>query len=61
MYHKKSSFIDSLSYTIDDTFPWEVETKGMILPMIVDVSIGLTFIESKSTTTGQKYSYKPTT
>jgi len=61
MYHNKASFIESLSYTIDDNFPWEVETKGMILPMIVDVSIGLKFIESKSTTTGKKYSYKPTT
>jgi hypothetical protein len=62
MYHKKSSFIDSLSYTIDDTFPWEVETKGMILPMIVDVSIGLTFIESRSITDKKpKYSYSPKT
>jgi hypothetical protein len=62
MYSKKTSFIESLSYTIDDNFPWEVEKKGLLLPMLVDVSIGLKFIESKSGTNKKnKYQFNPTT
>jgi hypothetical protein len=59
MYHKKASIIDSLSYTIDENFPWEVEKKGMLLPMIVDVGVTMKFIESrKSTDKKAKYAAK---
>jgi ssRNA-specific RNase YbeY (16S rRNA maturation enzyme) len=58
LYKGKEAFIDSLSYTIDDNYPWEIK-KGMVLPMIVDVAISMTLIESKSTTYNKsKYAYK---
>ena len=61
MYKVKAGFIESLSYTIDDNYPWEVEKKGMILPMIVDVAVSVKFIESKGDAAKQHYSYQPTT
>jgi hypothetical protein len=61
MYKGKAGFIESLSYTIDDNYPWEVEKKGMILPMIVDVAVSVKFIESKGDAAKQHYSYQPTT
>jgi hypothetical protein len=57
LYKAKAAFIESLSYTIDDNYPWEIK-KGMVLPMIVDVAITMKFIESKSSTNGvSKYAY----
>ena len=57
LYSKKESFIESLSYTIDDNFPWEIKD-GQVLPMIVDVAVTMKFIESrKSTDNKSKYSY----
>jgi hypothetical protein len=57
MYSKKESFIESLSYTIDDNYPWEIK-KGWALPMIVDVAVTMKFIESESSTKGKsKYGY----
>ena len=74
MYEKKASFIESLSYTIDDNTPWnitnkektvfsnaagiitgvpenaDIDMKGYRLPTIVDVSIGIKFIENRKTT-----------
>ena len=61
MYKSRAGFIESLSYTIDDNYPWEIEKKGMILPMIVDVAITIKFIESKGDAGKQHYSFQPTT
>lgn len=61
LYKRKESFIESLSYTIDDNYPWEIKT-GWVLPMIVDVAVTMKFVESRNSTSGAKYSYgKPTT
>ena len=64
LYKGKESFIESLSYTIDDNFPWEIKD-GQALPMIVDVSVTMKFIENKSSTDKKvKYAYNfgnPTT
>tara|TARA_B110000503_G_scaffold7399_2_gene10023 strand:- start:4199 stop:5773 length:1575 start_codon:yes stop_codon:yes gene_type:complete len=57
LYKAKAAFIESLSYTIDDNYPWEIK-KGKVLPMIVDVAITMKFIESKSSTNEKsKYAY----
>ena len=57
LYQNKESFIESLSYTIDDNYPWEIKT-GWALPMIVDVAITVKFIESKNSTFKKnKYAY----
>jgi hypothetical protein len=61
MYYDKAGFIESLSYTIDDSYPWEIEKKGMILPMIVDVAVSVKFIENKDAASAQHYSYGPRT
>lgn len=61
MYFDKASFIESLSYTIDDTYPWEIEKKGMILPMIVDVDVTVKFVEGKKDATAKHYSFGPRT
>lgn len=50
MYHKKTGFIDSLSYTIPDDGTWETEINGGKLPKFIDVSIGIKFIEDSSST-----------
>jgi hypothetical protein len=60
MYKNRVGFIESLSYTIDDNVPWEIglnadgtmdsELKNYKLPRIVDVSVTVKLIESKSTT-----------
>lgn len=85
MYKKKVAFIENLSFTIEDTAPWNVADKmdyvtavsptgvrtisttpenmsNHKLPMIVNVSVGLKFLESRSTTEGRKfYSFTPQT
>lgn len=62
LYKNKYSFIDSLSYTFDDTTPWEIDEKGYRLPTMISVSVGLKFLESRGNTSGKKfYSLKPTT
>jgi|14_taG_2_1085336.scaffolds.fasta_scaffold08750_3 hypothetical protein len=62
LYKKKYSFLDSLSYTFDDTTPWEIDEKGYRLPTMISVSVGLKFLESRGNTSGKKfYSLKPTT
>ena len=62
LYKNKYSFIDSLSYTFDDSTPWEIDEKNYRLPMIIDVAVGLKFIESRGNTSGKKfYSFQPTT
>lgn len=47
LYNRKKSFIESLSFTIDDNVPWEVFTQGVRAPHIIDVSITLKFIEQR--------------
>ena len=59
MYKNKESFIESLSYTIDDNTPWEVEEKGYILPTIIDTSLTIKFVEARNNTK-KFYSYVST-
>jgi hypothetical protein len=74
MYKSKNSFIESLSYTIDDNTPWQIsdkesdrsgtdhDMKGYRLPMIVDVAITIKFLESRGNTEGKKfYTFTPQT
>jgi hypothetical protein len=62
LYKNKYSFIDSLSYTFDDSTPWEIDERNFRLPMVIDVSVGLKFIESRGNTSGKKfYSFDVTT
>jgi hypothetical protein len=50
MYVGKECFIESLSYTIDDNTPWDIDTPGYILPTIIDASVTLKFVESSGST-----------
>jgi hypothetical protein len=45
-YKNKECFIDSLSYTVDDNTPWDIQTDGYKLPTIIEASITLKFVES---------------
>lgn len=45
IYKNKTSFIESLSYTIPDNSNWETDIDGLQLPKLVDVSITFKFIE----------------
>ena len=53
LYKTKESFIESLSYTIDDNSPWEIGTdvSGYKAPKVIDVSITFKFLQSKNSTT----------
>jgi hypothetical protein len=86
MYKNKVSFIESLTFSVDDNTPWQIsDTQDYVsnvntatgvrsisttpedmsnykLPQLVNVSIGLQFLESRSTTEGRKlYSFNPQT
>ena len=55
MYRAKECFIENMSYNIDDNYPWEVglnapELQNYRLPTIIEVTITLKFVESKSNT-----------
>jgi len=55
MYRNKECFIENMSYNIDDNYPWEVglndkTLQNYRLPMIVEVTMTLKFIEAKSNT-----------
>jgi hypothetical protein len=58
MYLEKECFIDSLIYTIDDNYPWEIgiddKTKDYKLPKIIDVGITLKFVETRGTTSAKR-------
>ena len=43
LYNKKLAFIESLSYSMSDETPWDINMSGGLgeLPMGVDISIGL--------------------
>jgi hypothetical protein len=45
-YKNKECFIESLSYTVDDNTPWDIQTDGYKLPTIIEASITLKFVES---------------
>lgn len=49
-YKNKECFIESLSYTVDDNTPWDIETIGYVLPTIIDASVTLKFVESVGST-----------
>ena len=53
LYKTKESFIESLSYTIDDNSPWEIGTdvSGYKAPKVIDVAITFKFLQSKNSTT----------
>ena len=74
LFNKRYSFIESLSYTYEDTTPWQVENsevtsdstnvnmKGYKLPMMVNVNVGLKFLESRGNTGSRKfYTFTPQT
>ena len=62
LYKNKESFIDALSYTFDDSTPWDIDEENYRLPMITDVAVTIKFLQSRSTTEGSKfYSFAPTT
>jgi len=55
MYRNKECFIENMTYNIDDDFPWEIglndnTLKNYRLPMIVEVTMTLKFVETKSNT-----------
>jgi hypothetical protein len=59
MYRNKECFIENMSYNIDDNYPWEVGLNGKDLqnyrlPTIVEVTITLKFVETKSNTYNEK-------
>ena len=68
MYKRKEGFIESLSYGIDDSTPWntedvydsvdgEVDTKGYRLPRIINVETTFKFIETRNNTETGKYPF----
>ena len=62
LYKNKESFIESLSYTFDDTTPWDIDETNYRLPMITDVGLTIKFLQTRSTTqTSKFYSFAPTT
>jgi hypothetical protein len=50
MYDKKIGFIETLSYSIPDNGTWETVADGALLPKIVEISIGIKFIETADET-----------
>ena len=68
MYKRKAGFINSFSVSIDDNVPWEIGLNETInneklrkfkLPMMLTISLGIQFIESRETTDDYRklYSY----
>lgn len=68
MYKRKEGFIESLSYGIDDSTPWNTEdtyesvegtidTKGYRLPRIINVETTFKFIETRNNTEKGKYPF----
>jgi hypothetical protein len=71
LYKNKPTYIESLSYTMDDNAGWEigsidtpdkvtvngkqVSIKDYKLPIVIDVSITLKLLESKSTTDSKQF------
>jgi hypothetical protein len=65
LYKGKEGFIESLSFSVDENMGWEIgvdsDMKDYKLPMKIDVSIGIKFVESRSNTDSytKLYSFKP--
>ena len=68
MYKRKEGFIESLSYGIEDSTPWNTEdkyesvegtidTKGYRLPRIINVETTFKFIETRNNTEKGKYPF----
>ena len=68
MYKRKEGFIESLSYGIDDSTPWntedeyesvndKIDTKGYRLPRIINVETTFKFIETRNNTEKGKYPF----
>ena len=66
MYKRKEGFLESLSYSIEDTTPWNTEDeyesvedtipfKGYRLPRIINVDTTFKFIEQRSSVEGNSY------
>jgi uncharacterized membrane protein YgcG len=71
LYKNQPTYIDSLSYTMDDNAGWEIGSIGVPdkvkvngkdvlikdykLPIVIDVSITLKLLESKSSTDGKQF------
>jgi len=56
MFRNKEAFIESLTYTIEDTTPWEIgldetmDTKYWKLPKVISVDVTLKLVENKFST-----------
>ena len=50
MYRKRTAFIETLSYTVDDSYTWDTDTPFFTLPKIINVDITLKLILSKNST-----------
>jgi len=57
VYHDKDGFIESLTYTVPDNSNWETNGKIGYLPKLIDVAIGIKFIETPSSMTNL-YGYR---
>jgi hypothetical protein len=58
VYHKRTSFIETLSYSVDDNYTWDTNTPFYALPKIINVDITLKLILSKGSTNGVRlYDY----
>jgi hypothetical protein len=71
LYRRRATYIESLSYSMDDNAGWEIGSidtpekvtingkqvamKDYKLPIVVDVSITLKLLESKGTTEGKQF------
>jgi len=66
MYIRKEGFLESLSYGVDDSTPWETQTsspsiegdvnlKGYKLPKIINVETTFKFIEQRNSVDNHKY------
>jgi len=58
IYHKRPAFIETLSYSVDDTYTWDTDTAFYTLPKIINVDITLKLLLSKEGTQGKRlYDY----
>ena len=58
MYRKRTAFIETLSYSVDDSYTWDTDTPFYTLPKIINVDITLKLLLSKDSTNGKRlYDY----
>ncbi len=60
IYQNKECFIENLTYSVDDTFPWEIGgfSPGYQAPQIVDIQLGIKFVQGPANT-ASLYSFVP--